>query len=123
MGSAEPVGDDEIVMRLVRVFELTTDGEGGPRRPSSDAFLQDRADGDVSVWLRSESAPESLVEGYSQAYVCEVGVGFLRGLGLDVKRDSAGGQGHCNITGHKGRGILRKVVRASVWVSGFGPVD
>ena len=34
------VGDDEIVLRRVQDSERTTDTEGGPERPSSDAFIQ-----------------------------------------------------------------------------------
>jgi hypothetical protein len=109
-------------MRRVRRFELTSDTEGGPERPSSDAFLQNKAEGETSVWLRSESSPEGLVEDYDEAYVCEVGVGFLRGLGLDVERRPVEGDpGHCVITGHKSRRTLRRVVRAVSWVPGFGP--
>ena len=117
-----PVGGEEIVMRRVRGFELTSDTVEGPKRPSSDAFLQDGADGETSVWLRSESSPEGLVEGYDEAYVCEVSVDFLRGLGLDVERRPVeDDSGHCVITGYKSRSILRRVVRATGWVAGFGP--
>ena len=44
----------------------------GNRRPSSQAFIQGDPDGNMSVYLTSETTPERLTRDYAGTYVAEV---------------------------------------------------
>ena len=46
--------------------------EDGTRRPSSQAFIQGDPDGNVSVYLASETIPERITRDYAGTYVAEV---------------------------------------------------
>ena len=126
--TAEPdlpaIEDSDLLMRRVRPSETTTDQEGGPQRPSSDAFKQDGAEGETSVYLLSETTPEQITAEYPSVYVAVVEAGVLRQMGLDVERSTDGGEpGHCIITGRKTRSLLRAITRACRWAPGYGPED
>ena len=122
--SQQHVGDDEIVLRRVQDHERTTDTEGGPERPSSDAFIQGGPDGDTSVSLKSETSPEQLLQGYPNTFLAELDVSLIRSLGLEVERDPKDDDpGHCNITGRKTRGKAQRLARSSRWVPGHGPTQ
>ena len=91
-------------------------------RPSSSAFKQDGADGDTSVSLETETDPDLVIQGYSDAYVAVVPVRVILDQCLKVERDPLpGNPGHCNIVGHKTLGKLRAIARASLWLEGYGP--
>ena len=114
----------DLLMRRVRPSETTTDQEDGPRRPSSDAFKQDGAEGETSVYLLSETSPERITADYPGVYIAVIEVDVLRDLGLDVERSATEGEpGHCLITGRKTRSILRAISRACYWIPGYGPED
>jgi hypothetical protein len=116
------VGDHEIVMRRVRDYERTTDTEGGPERPSSDAFIQGGPDGDTSVSIKSETSPEHLLRGYPNTYLAELEVRVIRSLELEVERDpKKENRGHCNIKGRKTRSKAQRLAKSSRWVPGYGP--
>ena len=118
------VADHEIVVRRVRDYERTTDAEGGPERPSSDAFIQGGPDGNTSVSLKSETSPEQLLRGYRNTYLAELDVSVIRSLGLEVKRDPKDDDpGHCNITGRKTRGRAQRLARLSRCVPGYEPTQ
>ena len=117
-----PVEDSEIVMRRVRDSELTTDTEGGPERPASDAFIQGGPDGDTSVSLKSETSPEQLLRGRENTYLVELEVTVIRSLKLEIERDPEDDDpGHCNIKGRKTRGKAKALARSSRWIPGYGP--
>ena len=118
----QPVGDSETVLRRVTQAELTRHEDEGTIRPSSNAFLQGGPDGDVSVFLASETTPERITREYPNTYVALTNVAFIRGLGLDVQRDPIQDQpGHCNITGRKTSAKRRAIARNSLWAEGFEP--
>ena len=118
------IEDSDLLMRRVRPSETTTDHQDGPQRPSSDAFKQDGADGETSVYLLSETTPERITYNYPDVYVALIEAGLLRQLGLDVERsDLEGEPGHCVIVGRKTRSALRTVARSCRWAPGFGPDD
>ena len=109
------------VLRSVRDYEVLVE-EGGTRRPSSQAFIQGGPDGDVSVYLASETTPERITQDYPGTYVAEVDISAIRGLGLDVEREPVEGDpGHCNITGRKTKSRTRAMARSSRWATGYGP--
>ena len=113
--------DGLTVLRRVRDYE-TLQEEDGRRRPSSQAYVQGGPDGDVSVYLASETTPARITRDYPGTYVAEVEIGTIRSQGLDVERDPIQGDpGHCNITGRKTRSITRAITRSSRWTPGFGP--
>lgn len=115
--------DSQIVMRRVRDYEIIADSNDGPPRPSSNAFIQDGPDGDVSVYLESETTPAHITREYPGTYVAEVEIGVIRAQGLDVERAPISGDpGHCNITGRKSRGKARAIARNSRWAEGYGPM-
>lgn len=96
----EPVNDNETVMRRVSRTEITSHEDDGIIRPSSDAFLRGGPEGDVSVFLASETTPERITINYPGMYVALVEVSVIRALGLEVEMDQIGeDSGHCNITG------------------------
>lgn len=114
--------DSQIVMRRVRDYEIIADSNDGPPRPSSNAFIQDGPDGDVSVYLESETTPAHITREYPGTYVAQVEVGAIREQGLDVERDPIpDNPAHCNITGRKSRGKARAIARNSRWAEGYGP--
>lgn len=118
-----PVHDNETVMRRVTQTGITRDEDQGTIRPSSDAFLQGGPEGNVSVYLTSETTPEQITREYPGAYVALVEVSVIRAEGLDVERESVGEDpGHCNITGRKTAAKRRAIARNSRWAEGFGPI-
>ena len=118
-----PVNDNDTVMRRVSRTEVTLHEDDGIIRPSSDAFLQGGPDGDVSVYLASETTPERITRNYPGMYVALVEVSVIRALGLEVEMDQTEeDSGHCNITGRKTRSRARAIARSSRWAEGFGPV-
>lgn len=113
--------DGLIVLRRVRDYEVLRDEDGIPR-PSSQAFIQGGPEGNVSVYLASETTPQWITRDYPGTYVAEVDIGTIRRHGLDVERDPIEGDpGHCNITGRKTRSRTRAIARSSRWTTGFGP--
>ena len=113
--------DGLTVLRRIRDYEVFEHGDGN-LRPSSQAFIQGGPDGDVSVYLASETTPEQITRHYPGTYVAEVEISSIRAQGLDVERDpSEGDRGHCNITGRKTRSRARAIAGNSRWTIGFGP--
>lgn len=113
--------DGLTVLRRVRDYEVLVD-EDGTRRPSSQAFIQGGPDGNVSVYLASETTPERITRDYPDTYVAEVEISAIRSLGLDVEREPVEEDpGHCNITGRKTRSRTRAIARSSRWATGYRP--
>ncbi len=113
--------DDLTVLRRIRDYEVLVE-EDGTRRPSSQAFIQGGSDGNVSVYLASETTPERITQNYPDTYVAEVEISTIRSQGLDVEREPVeGGPGHCNITGRKTKSRARAMARSSRWATGYGP--
>ena len=82
-----PVNDNDTVMRRVSRTEITSHEDDGTIRPSSDAFMQGGPEGNVSVYLASETTPEQITRIYPGMYVALVEVGVIREMGLDVERE------------------------------------
>ena len=113
--------DGLTVLRRVRDYEVLQE-EDGIRRPSSQAFIQGGPDGNVSVYLTSETTPERITRDYPGTYVAEVEISTIRRQGLDVEREPIEGDpGHCNITGRKTRSRSRAIARSSRWANRYGP--
>ena len=113
--------DGLTVLRRVRDYEVLVE-EDGTRRPSSQAFIQGGPDGNVSVYLTSETTSERITRDYPGTYVAEVEISTIRGQGLDVEREPVDGDpGHCNITGRKTKSKTRAMARSSRWATGHGP--
>ena len=118
----EPVDDNETVMRRVTQREITLHEDDGTIRPSSNAFLQGGPEGDVSVYLASETTPERITREYPGTYVALVEVSVIRAQGLEIERQPVEEEpGHCNITGRKTAAKRRAIARSSRWAEGFGP--
>ena len=118
----EPVDDNETVMRRVTRREITRHEDEGTIRPSSNAFLQGGPEGDVSVYLSSETTPERITREYPGTYVALVKVKAIRAQGLEVEREPVEEEtGHCNITGRKTSAKRRALARSSHWADGFEP--
>jgi hypothetical protein len=119
-GDDASIVGDEIVLR--RVAMCICDENLQRRRPSTQSFKQDGADGLVSVYLSSEATPETVASGGPEKYLAAVKVDTLRSLGLGLVRDlSSGGSGHCVITGRKTKAKLNQIVREAEWVEGYSP--
>ena len=119
-----PIDDNALLLRRVRRSETTRDQANGPERTSSDAFKHDGAEGEISVYLLSETTPERITSAYPDVYVAVVEARLLRQLGLEVERSAVEGEsGHCVIIGRKTRSILRAISRSSHWAPGYGPDD
>ena len=124
---AEPAGpdqilDDELVLRRVNLRETGPPDNQGRTRINSDAFIQNGLDGNVSVYLASETTPEAITREYQLHYIAQLEVGEIRAVGLDVVRDpKEGDPGHCNIVGRKTRGTARRLARTARWVAGYEP--
>ena len=78
----DTVNDNEIVMRRVARTRVTRDEDQGSIRPSSDAFLQGGPEGNVSVYLASETTPERITREFPGTYVALVEVSAIRAQGL-----------------------------------------
>ena len=117
-----PVDDEETVMRRVTQREITRHEDEGATRPSSNAFLLGRPEGNVSVYLASETTPERITREYPDTYVALVQVSVIRAQGLEVEREPVEEDpGHCNITGRKTAARRRAIARNSRWAEGFRP--
>ena len=113
--------DGLTVLRRVRDYEILQDDEGN-QRPSSQAFIQGGPDGNVSVYLTSETTAERIALDYPNTCVAEVEISTIRAQGLDVEREPIEGDpGHCNIIGRKTRSRTRAIARTSQWTAGFEP--
>ena len=118
----EPLADNETVMRRVTRREITRHEDDGTIRPSSSAFPQGGPEGDVSVYLASDTTAERVTREYPGMYVALVEVDVIRAQGLEVERQPVEGEpGHCNITGRKTSANRRAIARSSRWAEGFGP--
>ena len=116
------IGDDAMVIRRVSAKQQFFDENTGSRRPASMAFRQNGIAGDVSVYLMLETTFDAVAAGGSQPYLCVVSVGVLRQNGLGIIRTpESGGPGHCDITGRKTTGRLRRIARQAQWVPGYAP--
>ena len=116
------INDDDSVYRRIPEDWVISDGNLRRFRPSSQAFRQGGTYGLVSVYLASETSPDAVMAEGRQAYLAEVGVGMIRGLGLGVIRSpETGGPGHCDITGRKTRSVLNRIAKQARWVSGCAP--
>ena len=63
--------DGLTLLRRSRDYEVLQE-ENENRRPSSQAFIQGDPDGNVSVYLASETTPERITRDYAGTYVTEV---------------------------------------------------
>ena len=116
------VNDNEIVMRRVTRTGVTRDEDQGIIRPSSDAFLQGGPEGNVSVYLASETTPERITREFPDTYVALVEVSAIRAQGLEVEREPVEHDpGHCNITGRKTAAKRRAIARSARWAEEFAP--
>ena len=122
LSQGQPVDDNDTVMRRVTRSEVTRHEDEGTIRPSSNAFLQGGPEGNVSVFLASETTPERITREYLGVYVALVEVSVIRAQGLDVEREPVEGElGHCNITGRKTPAKRRAIARSSRWAEGLAP--
>ena len=118
----DTVNDNEIVMRRVTRTGVTRDEDQGTTRPSSDAFLQGGPEGNVSVYLASETTPERITREFPDTYVALVEVSAIRAQGLEVEREPVEHDpGHCNITGRKTAAKRRAIARSARWAEEFAP--
>ena len=118
----DTVNDNEIVMRRVARTGVTRDEDQGSIRPSSDAFLQGGPEGNVSVYLASETTPERITREFPGTYVALVEVSAIRAQGLEVEREPVEHDpGHCNITGRKTAAKRRAIARSARWAEEFAP--
>ena len=120
---SEPLDDSLRVLRRITHRELLTE-ESGQIRITSQAFIQGTLDGNVSVYLSSETTPERVTRNRPNTFLAEITIAAIRALGLEVQRDPIDGDpGHCNITGRKTRGKARAMAEQAQWVPGYGPED
>ena len=116
------IGDNETVYRRISELFVQRDQNLGRLRPSTQAFRQGGPDGLVSVYLCSETTPEAVMSEGPERWLATIEVGALRELGLGIVRSpSDGGPGHCDITGRKTRGALRRIAASAKWVPGYAP--
>ena len=120
---SEPLDDSLRVLRRITHRELFTE-ENGQIRITSQAFIQGTPDGNVSVYLSSETTPERVTRNRPNTFLAEITIAAIRALGLDVQREPIDGDpGHCNITGRKPRSKARTMAEQAQWVPGYGPED
>ena len=120
---SEALDDSLRVLRRITHRELLTE-ENGQTRITSQAFIQGTPDGDVSVYLSSETTPERVTRNSPNTFLAEITIAAIRALGLDVQRDPIEGDpGHCNITGRKTRRTARAMAEQAQWVPGYAPED
>ena len=119
----EALDDSLRVIRRITHRELLTEGDG-QTRITSQAFIQGTPDGDVSVYLSSETTPEHVTRNRPNTFLAEITIAAIRALGLDVNPEPIDGDpGHCNITGRKTRGKARAMAEQAQWVPGYAPED
>ena len=116
-----PLQNGLVILRRVRNTEITRDSQDRPK-PISSVFRQGGLDGEVSVYLASETTAAFITREYPGTFVAELTIAEIRTQGLDVTRDPIPGDpGHCNITGRKTRAISRTLAALSRWSDGFSP--
>ena len=113
---------DELVVRRVTEHGYIFDDNIGCTRPTGSAYLQDGRDGQTSVPRLSRTTPAEVHALGQEPYLAVLEVQTLRhevlGIIFDPKpRES----NHCNITGHKGENLLRRIARKAWWEEGFAP--
>ena len=118
------ISNDESVLRRIAANSHIFDENLARRRPSSQAFLQNGPDGEVSVYLESETTHSAVAGGGPEPFLASITVGELRELELGIVRDPAsGGPGHCVITGRKTRSKLNRIAKQARWEPGYAPPD
>lgn len=122
LGDDPTIGDDEDLLRRIPAAFVVPDDLKG-KRLSSQGFLQDGADGLVSVYIASEvESPKAVMAGCSEPFLVSLKVRVLRELRLGIARDkSSGGPGHAVIIGHKTKSMLNRMAREAVWVKPYVP--
>ena len=116
------IGDNEVVIRRVGDDQHTFDNNIGRRRPATAAFLQDGADGLVSVYLLAETTPGAVAGEGGQPYQVTIRVRALRENGLGIIRTpERGGPRHCDVTGRKTKGRLNRIVKQAEWIPEYEP--
>lgn len=120
---SEPLDDSLRVLRRITHRELLTE-ESGQIRITSQAFIQGTPDGNVSVYISSETTPERVTRNRPNTFLAEITIAAIRALGLDVQREPIDDDpGHCNITGRKPRSKARAMAEQAQWVPGYAPED
>ena len=120
---SKPLDDSLRVLRRITHRELVTE-DNGQTRITSQAFIQGTPDGNVSVYLASETTPERVTRNRPNTFLAEITIAAIRALGLDVQREPIDGDpGHCNITGRKPRSKARAMAEQAQWVPGYAPED
>ena len=120
---SEPLDDSLRVLRRITDRELLTE-ENGQTRITSQAFIQGTPDGNVSVYLSSETTPERVTRNRPNTFLAELTIAAIRALDLDVQREQIDDDpGHCNIVGRKTRGKARAMAEQAQWIPGYTPDD
>ena len=114
--------DGLIVLRRVRDYEILREDDGS-RRPSSQAFMQNGPDGNVSVTrplrqLRSES-PRTIRVRTSPRWRSAPSETRDWTWRENPARET---RGHCNITGRTTESTTRAIARGSRWTTGYAPM-
>ena len=113
---------DELVVRRVTEHGYIFDDNIGCTRPTGSAYLQDGRDGQTSVPRLSRTTPAEVHALGQEPYLAVLEVQTLRHEVLGIIFDPKPGESdHCNITGHKGENLLRRIARKAWWEEGFAP--
>ena len=83
----QPLDGQLRILRRVRPDELSHDQNAAPQL-SSTVFRQGGPDGDVSVYLASETTPEFITRNHPGYLVVELTIARVRSQGLDVQLES-----------------------------------
>jgi hypothetical protein len=116
------ISGEELVVRRVPELGYVFDQNVGRTRPTGNTYLQDGRDGLTSVHRLSLTTPAEVHALGQEPYLAVIRVQALRDEGLGIIFKPKPGQpGHCDITGHKGGNLLKRIARKAWWQQEFAP--
>ncbi|MGO9463723.1 MAG: hypothetical protein ACLQIB_24235 [Isosphaeraceae bacterium] len=117
--------DDRLLRRIRREQIISDDREAGRYRPMSMAF-REGADGEVSVYVRSLTTVEAVLEGHAEFSLAEITVGLARSVGCRVAKTPEDPNPAHRVIIHPSKSGMRKAAKIfadqALWVKLIPPV-
>ena len=112
------IADSSVLFRRIRSIDVTQEfGEDGQYRirPTTACFTDNASP--MSLYDSAGcGGVEGVMKGHEGFALVSFQAGDLKALGLEVKRTTHGGPGHCEAIGKKTGSVRTKLARLATWV-------
>jgi hypothetical protein len=114
---SQPIADGTRLYRRVPKNQVTEDEDlsgNKTKRPTSACFTDNSSP--MSLYDADMCGVDEVMSGNEDFLLISLTASQVRSLGLELKRTSSGGRGHCEAVGKKTGGIRSKLAKMAVWV-------